>query len=421
MFHVLSFTIFIFLLLLMIKSKVKCLLVMMVVQPTFDVFRIVGSIKSWPLCACIMMLYTYSTKKRYPSFPFKIPFYFLFISYLLSFLLGEYNGFTAMVPFLGNLFLTILLWRLFEPTISNLRFLIILGLCYYLVLSLYGLYEGVTFSYPFTEWIESMDYSRRHGTLGEYERFGFARANSFAIYCTYFANACGIGLVFMTFLMMYSNKIVVPKLFVLFFVFIMLGGVLISGDRSAMLMTSIFMLSLIPAMKSNKKWVMLAILVCIAIYIQLSEYFDAIYFALAHTEEVSGSNIDMRVGQLDAALESFWESPIWGHGINAVGEIKEHKNLGLKGGESYIFELLVNYGVVGIMAFLFLIISSIITLIHKRAIIIVPILIGFMTYNILALPVNILYIFPFIVILYKTIIAERRTTSNHLLCKKTEK
>ena len=400
MYFVISLSILVALLILMHFSKAKCLLTIMIMQPTFDLFRLVGGVTGWMICVCLMMLFLLREKNSHKKhFPFKISFCFLFVSYFISYSFGEYNQPSAFMPYLGNAFLIFLLWKYYIPSMSNIKFILVVGGIYYLVLAIYGIYEGVSFTRPFTDWYYKVSNSIRDDDIGE--RFGLNRAYSLTMYITYFANACGIGLIFLTHVMLYQKNVYIPRFLTISYIFVMIGGILVSADRSAMLMTTIFMTSLIPFALNQKKWIFLALFVSICVYYKYSEYFDEIYYALTHVDDVSGSNLSMRGSQLKAAAREFNTSPIWGHGLSAIGKIKEHSNLDLLGGESYMFELLVNYGILGIWAYIYLNVSSLIYLIKKHAFKIIPVLVGFIVYNLMALPVNILYIFPFIIVLLR--------------------
>lgn len=68
-----------------------------------------------------------------------------------------------------------------------------------------------------------------------------------------------------------------------------------------------------------------------------------------------GSSLGMRMMQLDAALSMFWESPIWGHGFAYIRTLLEDGMSGdLLGGESFAFSLLIEMGLIGIVAYVIL-------------------------------------------------------------------
>lgn len=403
------------------KSMLRCAIVIIIMQPTLNLFKLTGGINCWNACVYIMILLLFLKKIKSPSFPFQRGFLFVFISYAITYLLGEYNGLTSLSIFLDYAFLSILMWKLYEPHASNLRFVVLLGITYYSILALYGVYEALSFTHFFYDWVIKIGYpspNLAQTDFGDGTRFGILRAYSFTYFNTYFANACGIGLIFVSLMMLYTKMYIVNVLLVIVYVFVMLTGVLVAGDRSALVMTSIFMLSLVPFIKNNKKWLLAILALIVCIYYRFEEYFDAIVYAFTHSDEVTGSNIDMRLSQLDAAIDEFWKSPIWGQGINAIGEIKEH-NTGLKGGESYAFELLVNFGMLGILAFFFLFFNTICYLIKRKVFVLLPFFIGFILYNFMALPVHVYYIFPFLIILIKTIIETRDSNRTNIIHNKS--
>jgi len=76
---------------------------------------------------------------------------------------------------------------------------------------------------------------------------------------------------------------------------------------------------------------------------------------LTGSSDLKGSSIDMRLMQLEAAMNIFWESPIYGHGFAYLRYLVENKlTYELLGAESFLFALLVETGGMGIIGYLIL-------------------------------------------------------------------
>lgn len=403
MLFIISLSLSLLLLLLLCISRIKCLLLILIMQPTLEMYRIGGSINGWEICSIIAVLTIIFKKQRIKKhFPFKTIFFFSFVACFISYILGSYNGLTSIVPFLAYFCLSYALWTLYIPIKENLIWIAIICFLYYGALSLYGAYEAFTFTTPYIDWLHSIGLESEAEQGEGFVRFGLYRAQSFTPWCTIFGMTCGIGFVFVANTFLNEFKKIVPSLALLFLLALQLLGVLFSADRTAILMTFIFGLSLIPYLKTKKKWVIVFVLFLVYIYYEFEDYFQAIYFAFTHTEEATGSSVSMRLSQLNAALTIFNDSPIWGHGLSAILKmIETHGNL--LGAESIIFRLLINQGIIGIANFIFMLFVATLYFIKTKKLILLPMFWGFMIYSIIALPVSEFYIFAFLIVLIKNL------------------
>lgn len=373
--------------------------------PTLDMFRITGAFTVWGVAVIFVLAHTLSKGIFCSKTPFNVSLLCVFFSCIISYLFGRYNGISSIFPFVCYSLLIVLLWQLYMPSLKNVKFIIYAGCIYYSALSLYGAYEAFTFSTPFIDWMNSIGYQSVEEQGEGAIRFGLYRAQSFTPWCCVFGLTCGIGYAFMSNVILYhSTK---SKLLAFIIVSFLIAGVLFSADRSAMLMSGIFTISLLPIIRTNKGIAFLVLAALLGIYIQFYEYFDEIYYALAHSDEVVGSSSSMRMSQLEAAIKWFNRSPLWGNGLAATVEcVKTDSNI--LGAESIVFQLLINRGLIGIATFIFYIICTCLVLLKKRMYTLIPIFIGFIVYETMALPMCELYILCIIIILYK----------NQMVCKK---
>ena len=73
------------------------------------------------------------------------------------------------------------------------------------------------------------------------------------------------------------------------------------------------------------------------------------------TEYAQGSSTEMRQEQLDACLEYTDQSPIWGNGRLYMWDYVKPVHPELLGAESVWFQLIVDYGLMGCLGYLFII------------------------------------------------------------------
>lgn len=92
------------------------------------------------------------------------------------------------------------------------------------------------------------------------------------------------------------------------------------------------------------------------------------------SKQVVGSSSEMRVLQTEICVPYFLQSPIWGNGRLYIWNVVAPDNPMLLGAESIWFSLLIDYGIMGGISFLFLLISSGIVLYkEKKSFILLPI------------------------------------------------
>jgi hypothetical protein len=77
---------------------------------------------------------------------------------------------------------------------------------------------------------------------------------------------------------------------------------------------------------------------------------------------VKGSSPELRIIQLGISLKYFQNAPLWGNGRNYIWDVVAPDNPLIKGAESIWFSLLVDYGLMGCISFIFLIISCMVVL-----------------------------------------------------------
>ena len=188
--------------------------------------------------------------------------------------------------------------------------------------------------------------------VGERMRYGFYRAQSLTLWFETFAAVCGLGISFI--LMSAAHGLIKLKVHIYILLILLFFSIIVTGSRSMMIMG--FILSSIPLLELslNYKRIFIIMPVIIVSFIALNQdLFTSVYDSIIYQDEFNGSSTDMRTDQLTASLFYWSQSPIIGHGPGQLAEFT-HVNSDLWGGESIVFSTLVNYGILGAFALLFL-------------------------------------------------------------------
>lgn len=351
----LSLLVFAILFFLMLKNRFKALCICLVLFPTLDMFKLSGSFPVWG-CINILLLFSLFIKRsrQIAEIPFKKPLCFSLISYILSFLFGQYNNLGGVMNFIQYLLFIPLIWYLYMPSKECDNFIIKTISVYMICSVLYGCYEAFTFSKPFMTWLLSIGAVIEHTGEGA-ERLGLLRTSSFTPWFTYFACSCICSYSLLT---AFIDKSISSKrkYIILCISFLCILGVVVTMDRSAMVVVSLILLGLNYQFLRQDKSIFLIVLIAgLITYYNFGHFFDDIIYTITHSEssDVAGSSLSMRISQLNAAYHYVENNLIFGKGLNAIGVAVE-RIPDLLGGESLLFYVLINRGIVGIFSLLLL-------------------------------------------------------------------
>ena len=109
------------------------------------------------------------------------------------------------------------------------------------------------------------------------------------------------------------------------------------------------------------------LLTAIGVLILFSGLFYDIAISIIDSDnsQVGGSSSDLREVQLEICLQYFSQNPIWGNGRNYIWEYVKPYHPMLMGAESVWFPTMVDYGLVGCINYLFIVLGTIVTLWKK--------------------------------------------------------
>lgn len=323
----------------------------------------------------------YGTNKGGPyvqtrnNFPFKTPFIILTISWTISTifaLVGFAGAVSAYVKqILEYVIMTYLMWRIINDK-RDLVFLLRGFTFLFLLCGIYELYEIATQSNPLADYETSLvqDQTRAidFGNYEEDEGRGF-RAKS--VFAHPIGSGINFGLYIITslfFLMKAKINIKTNKLLVLATCLLSLACIIMTKSRGPYLFLMIGVFSFIN-LKSGKfyRYAFLMVLALIVILPYFSDQLDIFksLFSADAQEKVGGSDANMRFEQLTVAIGIMSMSPIYGLGFKFLNEMSTAVTMGLLGGESVWFQVLPQFGILGILAYLFMIYWTVVKLPKK--------------------------------------------------------
>lgn len=305
----------------------------------------------------------YSDTKGY--FPFATPFILISISWIISTIFAITGFNSAVSACIKNILevpiLTYLMWRTIK-TKEDLIFLLKGLTVIFLFCGLYESYEIITQSNPLTDYEVTLVKDRsRVIDFGNYESDesrGF-RAKSI------FTHPIGAGINFAIYIIIMLFFLLKSKLdiklnrpIVLTTCLIALACIIMSKSRGPYMFLILGIFAVINLRSS--KFYRYAIILTLALIILLpyfSDQFDIFksFFSSEAQAKVGGSDAGMRFAQLAAAVVLMKMSPIYGLGFKYLNEMSNAFTWALLGSESIWFSVLPQFGLIGIIAYAFMI------------------------------------------------------------------
>ena len=193
------------------------------------------------------------------------------------------------------------------------------------------------------------------------KRYGFERAQAFCLQAVSYGYICMTLLTaYLLFLNKYSSKMKLSKLSLFAVVFSCVCGCLLSGSRSSIFPLGIFLMYFYGLKVTSLQNTLLIIVLVITVYYIFGDYIVSIGYSIFNSNESSmGSSSEMRLEQLDISIFYFMKSPWIGMGTYAITDlVRDRMQEAILGGESVWYGLLINKGLLGIIAYISLYIFS---------------------------------------------------------------
>ncbi len=269
-----------------------------------------------------------------------------------------------LIYFLENYFLAFLVYYSIQNE-KQIKQIYNLLLNAFLIMSIYGLFNFITVSNPFQDYISEI-YSTRNIADVYFWRGDRTRISSFVyhpILYGLYLSIVGLYLVFAlsekTTIVGKTNRVTIISLFIL-----VLSNLILTNSRTPQMVFAIgifiFFGSYIFNRKNFVKLFVILLLFIASFQIPVVSETGTRILDIFTTggESVEGSSIMMRQRQLLATFVLFNKSPIFGNGFKYIGEdlgwaTSEEERGGdtgdLGGFESFLFELLIEQGLIGIV------------------------------------------------------------------------
>lgn len=192
-------------------------------------------------------------------------------------------------------------------------------------------------------------------------RFGFTRAQAFCMQSVSYGYICMTLLsAFLLLFYKFRRNIPISNLSFMLVLISCIFGCLLCGSRSGIFPLAICLFYFYAGKSFSLRNLTILFVAFIAVMFVYGNYIDDIWNSIFNTDkENMGSSSEMRMNQLDISLFYFWKSPILGMGTYAIFDlVRDSMGEEILGGESVWFGLLINKGILGCVAYIFLYVSS---------------------------------------------------------------
>lgn len=308
----------------------------------------------------ILILYLLANifKYRKCDYYFLTALFFLAGSMLLSEALSMKHHWPATFNSLIRIFAPAYILSCLIQNVKDLKFIFYVFLYSIILISIYSFVELYLGFNPVIKFIWSIN-GDNFNILEDNFRYGVKRVQSFFIHATSFSYFC---VVTFTLLALYVRSTVRKYLSIstLYYVIVLIClfvCTMLTGTRSSILPLLFFICywaykNSIRNFSSFVSVFISVVCLCVIISFFAYDYINDLYISFVDNNNFSGSSTDMRSGQLSATLRYWADSPIWGHGMEYSGN-KMRLDPDLYGAESIWFPILMNYGLIGCVAYAF--------------------------------------------------------------------
>ena len=284
----------------------------------------------------------------------KFPFYLTLVFYAISFLISNIGNNphwpTTIALFFSEYLFLIVFWELMWDD-KNRRFFFHCFSIFIFIVCVYCIFEFLMQKNPLYDWyVKSSLFIGYDANRTEDIRFGSMRCHSIMRDVGAMGTICCIAICLFFSKLMNSAKIQQKEKFKLEIMILLCSFcTFLTGTRTVIFALALcfFIITLSLDIKKKIKIIACLLLVIIAFF----DYFNQIILSFIDTHSVEGSSTYMRELQMAIVLNVFEKSPIYGLGLEG-SEIIINKYTEAYGLESIWFQLIINYGILGVVAFI---------------------------------------------------------------------
>lgn len=307
---------------------------------------------------------------------------------------------TSTLRFISAFIYPMILWNCIDEK-PMLQLVVDVTLFFALVMSGYILVEVILGTNPFIQTVLANKWVNEDLVIDYQEiRFGFKRCQGFL------ATPAGSGLflgLFGVVLYCVSACLEEKRKYTAFIVGLFLFCTILSGTRSVIAATGVASLIIVRKEFFTARFFLLKMLLVAVVCAVAGSFFLEIIDSFVNSDKVYGSNSDMRMEQLMVTLIYWARSPIWGNGNGFVWTFVKEVDADIAGAESIWFQILLDQGLVGVIAYLGVVGNAVVKAFRKHKIwIFVPL--GFLTgktlSSVLGIEVSLLFVLTIILLKY---------------------
>lgn len=350
--------IFIFIVLLLWRYE-YALCAIFALTPVLYELLFSGSLSIFHVLTAVAFLIFLFRRKKIVAHKEKFPFVMVTVLAVLSQCLTNFASTSPHWPsafgfIIVNYLVLIPFWYIIQNR-RNQSFFIRCMLGMIVVVEVYALFESSVGYNPFFDWLSTTSMNMYGGDGESAMRLDMVRCHSIIAGSGAFGLYCSLAFCFV-FALFQQARSKSNRFLDLLLMILSVVGVFLTVSRSciAALGVGVVLIILFSKIKLRYKLVFVALAL---VGMSLSgSFFDAILNSFVDTESVQGSNTDMRAEQLAITLQVASQHPFLGDGIDTAANAMEIYRL-LYGAESVWFQLLMNFGILGVIALVYNFIS----------------------------------------------------------------
>jgi len=255
---------------------------------------------------------------------------------------------TATLRFISAYIFPVILWSRIQEK-EDFKFLLKVMVLFAFTMSCYILAELVMGRNPYIESI--IDNGMANGNVWNYTevRFGVKRCQGFL--STPASSGFVLGLLSVL-IYVVSSAMGKYRKYMALLVGLFSLCTLLSGTRSVIAAACVAWIIIVKNEALQPRYMLLKVILVMILLAAIGPYFMEIIDSFVNTDNVQGSNSEMRLNQMLIALYYWANSPIWGNGTGFIWDFVKSVDVEIYGAESIWFQLLVDMGLVGAVAYL---------------------------------------------------------------------
>lgn len=342
-------------------------------------------------------------KSLVKSYPFWIGSIAMLLSIAGTSFFIESHWPTALMTFNAYYIYPLILWMCVN-TENDFRFLLKVIMLFVVIMGFYGLFELATSSNPYIRYLIASDLG--NVSVLDYDKFRFGIKRCQSILSTPAPTGLVFGLTLATLYWVIDRFSVDMKKLTLLLIPLCGVGVLITGTRSVIAASCVALIGVGCHEMLRPRFMLVKIIAALVVLGVAAPFLMEIVDSFINTDQssVGGSTSDMRMEQLLISLYYWSMSPIWGNGSGFIWHYVQEVDKDIYGAESIWFQILVDFGAVGALAYLVCIFNSFVSLAKKRIVwIFLPLgfLVGKTMSTVIGVEMSVLFVFSIVLLKYE--------------------